>query len=610
MHRDGRRTEAEKTYRQLIGSNPRNHQALSSLGVLLGESGRLNEAIEALERASALEVNPTYLTQLGVVYRLAGVLDAAAEAFGRILEVEPNFPDARLNLASILMDAGAYAHALPLLDEALRLGPDGARLRAAAARACFNLGQVDGALMHARRAVELAPHVASYRRQLGDLLDAHGEKPSAIASYRRAVELDGSDHIAHSALIVAMLSSPDFTANDHYAEARAWAERHAAPLRGRLPVPPNDKNPERRLRIGYVSPDFREHALQQFLVPLLEHHDQGAVEIFLYSSVDRPDVATDWYRHFAGSTFRDIRQMDDVSAANLVRSDRIDILVDLALHSSAGRLRIFACRPAPVQISWLGYVGTTGLDTIDYRITDNVLDPPDADPALSSETCLRLPETLWCYSALDSTLEVNPLPALSTDHVTFGSQNAYRKLHPGLLATWGRVLAAVPGSRLFLHADEHARERLKRELAREGVAADRIEFGGRVPRLEYLRRYQRIDIGLDTFPFNGATTTLDAAWMGVPVVTLSGASPLQRAGASIMTNLGLPELVATSEDAFVTKAVKLASDLNRLSQLRSSLRGRLTTSPLGNVLVYARHVEAAYRTAWRRYCEATAATSS
>jgi len=512
-------------------------------------------------------------------------------------------------LASILMDAGAYAPALPLLDEALRLGPDGARLRAAAARACFNLGQVDGALMHAQRAAELAPHVASYRRQLADLLDAHGEKASAIASYRRAIELDGSDHTVHSALIVAMLSSPEFTANDHYAEARAWAERHAVPLRRRLPAPSNDRNPERRLRIGYVSPDFREHAIQQFLVPLLEHHDQAAVEIFLYSSVDRPDLATDWYRRFAGNNFRDIRSMDDVSAANLVRSDRIDVLVDLALHSSAGRLRVFACRPAPVQISWLGYVGTTGLDAIDYRITDNVLDPPDANSGLYSETCLRLPDTLWCYAALDSTLAVNPLPALSANHVTFGSQNTSRKLHPGLLALWGRVLGAVPGSRLFLHAEEHARERLQRDLAREGVEPDRIEFGGRVPRLEYLQRYQRIDIGLDTFPFNGATTTLDAAWMGVPVVTLSGALPLQRAGASIMTNLGLPEFIATSEDAFVAKAVALASDLNHLSELRASLRSRLTNSPLGNVPLYARHVEAAYRTAWRRYCEASANSS-
>ena len=582
---------------------------MSSLGALLGQSGRLIEAIESLERASAIDSNPTYLTQLGAVYRLAGRLDAAAESFGRILEIEPEFPDARLNLASILMDAGADAHALPLLEEALRLGPDGGRLRAAASRASFNLGHVDRALMHARRAVELSPSVASHHLRLGNSLDARGEKALAIASYRRGVELDGTDQAAHSALIIAMLSSPDFGANHHYVEARAWAERHAAPLRGLLPIPPNDKDPERRLRVGYVSPDFREHAIQQFLVPLLEHHDQSAIEIFLYSSVDRPDVATDWYRRFAGDNFRDIRQTDDVSAAKLVRNDRIDILVDLALHSNGGRLRVFACRPAPVQISWLGYLGTTGLDTIDYRITDGVLDPPDSSLDIYSETCLHLPETLWCYSALDSTLEVNALPALSNHFVTFGCQSAYRKLHPGVLALWARVLGNVPGSRLFLHADEHARERLQLNFAREGIEAHRIEFGERAPRLDYLRRYQRIDIGLDTFPFNGATTTLDAAWMGVPVVTLSGASPLQRAGESIMTNLGLPELVASSEDAFVAKAVALAGDLNRLSELRAGLRRRLATSALGNAPVYARHIETAYRTAWRRYCTPTGTAS-
>ena len=609
MQREGRTSEAEATYRQLIRSNPGNHGALSLLGALLGESGRLDEAIYSLERASAIDPNPTYLTQLGAAYRLAGRLDAAAESFGRILEVAPNFPDARLNLASILMDAGADAHALPLLEEALRLGPDSGRLRAAASRASFNLGQVDVALMHARRAVALSPSVASHHLRLANLLDAHGEKASAIASYRRAIELDGSDHGAHSALITAMLSSPEFGASHHYAEARAWAQRHAAPLRGRLPVPPNDKDPERQLRVAYVSPDFREHAIQQFLVPLLEHHDQSVVEIFLYASVDRPDVATDWYRRFAGDNFRDIRQMDDVSAAKLVRNDGIDILVDLALHSSGGRLRVFACRAAPVQISWLGYVGTTGLDTIDYRITDGVLDPRDGSLDIYSETCLHLPETLWCYAALDSTLEVNALPALSNHHVTFGCQNAYRKLHPGVLALWARVLGNVPGSRLFLHADQHAREWLQLNLAREGIEAQRVEFGGRAPRLEYLQRYQRIDIALDTFPFNGATTTLDAAWMGVPVVTLRGASPLQRAGASIMMNLGLPELVAPSEDVFVAQAVALASDLNRLRALRAGLRQRLATSALGNAPAYARHVETAYRTAWRRYCAPTGISS-
>jgi predicted O-linked N-acetylglucosamine transferase (SPINDLY family) len=236
-------------------------------------------------------------------------------------------------------------------------------------------------------------------------------------------------------------------------------------------------------------------------------------------------------------------------------------------------------------------------------MTDPFLDPPGSDLHLYSEKCLHLPETLWCYDALDSTLDVGPLPALSTQRLTFGCQNSYRKLHPGVLALWARVLKSVPNSQLFLYADEHARDELRKVLVSCGVTSNRIDFGGRVSRIDYLKRYDRIDIGLDTFPFNGATTTLDAAWMGVPVVTLSGAASLQRAGTSIAMNLGLPELVAGSDEAFVERAVALAGDLNRLSELRGVLRARLAASPLGTLSAYARHVEAAYRSVWRRYCQ-------
>lgn len=602
LHRRGRVKEAESLYRKLISMNARHHGALSSLGVLMCETGRVPESIQYLERSISVEPNPRYLTNLGVAYRLTGRLDMAAEAFGRILEIDPNFPEARLNLALILVDAGIQAEALMLLEEALRFGPDGPRLRMALSRLLLQMHRPDQSLSHARRGVELAPNVASAHRQLGDALDAHGAKTDALASYRRAVELDPSDHRAHSDLIVAMLSNPDYDAQKLYAEARAWAHRHAEPLRKYIQPLTNDREPERRLRIGYVSPDFRSHAIQQFLVPLFQHHDASAFEVFLYSSVELPDRATQWYREFAGDRFRDIRLLDDIQAAELVRSDRIDILVDLALHSRGGRLRVFACQPAPVQISWLGYMGTTGLDTIDYRITDAFVDPPGSDRGVYSETCLHLPETLWCYASLDSELEVGALPALGTGYVTFGCQNTYRKVHPGVLALWGRVLRAVPGARLYLYAEEYARAAVREAFAREGVESDRVEFGGRVSRLDYLRRYQRIDIGLDTFPFSGATTTLDAAWMGVPVVTLSGNSSLQRAGACIATNLGHPELVAQSEDAFVESAVALTQDLAGLSQLRAELRARLEASPLGNAQHFSRHIEAAYRAAWRRHC--------
>jgi len=602
LHRRGRTTEAESGYRKIISANPGHARALSSLGVLLCESGRVAEARQYLERATAIEPDPRALTNLGIVYRVEGKLDLAAESFGRVLEVAPHFPDAFLNLGTVLVDAGVHREALSLLEQALNMGPDSPRLRAALARVLLQLKRPTQSLLHARRAVEMSPNMASFHRQLGDALDACGEKTEAVASYRRAIELNPADHEAHSDLIVAMLMDPSFDAHAHYAEARAWARAHAEPMRQHQRPFTNDRSAERRLRIGYVSPDFRAHAIQQFLVPLLQRHDKGAFEIFLYSSVARPDEATQWYRDFAGDRFRDIRWLDDVSAAELVRRDGIDILVDLALHGTGGRLRLFACKPAPVQITWLGYAGTTGLDAIDYRITDPFVDPLNTDLAVYSEASVRLPETMWCYSSLDAELQVGPLPALRSGYVTFGSQNAYRKLHAGSLALWARVLTAVAGSRLFLHAEEDAHQMLREAFAREGVQRERLEFGGRVSRVDYLRRYQTIDIGLDTFPFNGATTTLDAAWMGVPVVTLRGGVAVQRAGSCIAQNLGLPELVTDSTEEYLEKAATLARDLDRLAGLRAGLRSKFESSPLGNIPRFATDLEGAYREAWRRYC--------
>ena len=603
----GRAPEAESLYRQLIARNAQHHRALCALGVLLYQTGRLEEASRYLERAVLVEPNPLYLTNLGEVYRLLGRLDVAAESFGRILEVAPDFPDARLNLAVTLTEAGVYPAALGLLEEALKRGPDGPRLRVMLAWTLRRLNRPEEALAHARRALELAPESPSVHRQLADALDSIGEKSAAIAVYRQAVELNPSDHAAHSELIVAMLSSPDCDDRALYLEARAWARRHAEPLRQYIRSFANVKEPERRLRVGYVSPDFRAHALQQFLVPLFEQHDESAYEVFLYSSVERADAETEWYRSFAGERFRDLRRLDDLQAAELIRSDRIDILVDLALHSTGGRLRVFACRPAPVQISWLGYPGTTGLDTIDYRITDPFIDPPGTDLSVYSEKSLHLPDTLWCYASLATQPPVSTLPALGAGVVTFGCLNTFRKFHDGVFRLWARVLREVPGSRMLFSAEEHAHERLRRLFASEGVTSDRLDFASRTSRQGYLERYQRIDIGLDSFPYAGATTTLDAAWMGVPVVTLTGPRALQRAGACVASNLGLPELIAHDEDAFVHRAAALAHDLNRLSELRAGLRARLDGSPLGDEPRFVRNLEAAYRTAWRTYCAASLA---
>jgi len=601
--RGGRAKEAESLFRKVISRSPQHHQALFSLSVLYLEAGRFAEASRYLERLVAMfPTEPVYLTNLGEAYRRQGELERAAASFERILADDPDFPEARQNLGITLMDAGQSAEALPHLERAVALRPDNPRFRVSLAWVLLRLHRVEESIAHAQRAVELAPNHAPGHHHLANALVENGDRSGAIASYRRAVELDPSDYHAHSNLILVALTDPSYDAAALFAEARGWAKLHAEPHREHIRPHPNDRDPERKLRVGYVSPDFRKHPILQFMKPLFEHHDPAAFEIYLYSSVDQPDFATEQYRAFAGERFRDIRRTDDVSAAELVRRDRIDVLVDLAVHGAGHRLLLFACKPAPVQVTWVGYAGTTGLDTVDYRITDPYFDPPGTDLGVYSEAPLYLPESYWCYDALEADLPVGPLPALSAGFVTFGCLNSFRKVHAGVLALWARVLREVPGSRLFLMVEEHARKALLDTLAAAGVEAERVILGGRVSRREYLERHLRIDIALDTFPFAGGTTSLDAVWMGVPVVTLRGGTALHRAGVSIATNLGLPELVANSEDDFVVKAVELARDLERLGRLRAELRGRLERSPFGDVPRFARHLEGAYRTAWRKWC--------
>ncbi len=603
----GQTKEAETLYRQLLTRSPQDSDALFELSVLLFESGRFQESSRTLERLLAIRPDdpallPVLLTNLGEAYRRQGDLERAAAAFERILVLDPAFPEAHQNLGITLMNRGRPDEALPHLERAVALRPESAPFHVSLAWVLLQLGRVEESLACCRRAVELDPNHAPAHHHLGNALVELGDRGSAILSYRRAFKLDPGDHDAHSNLILVALTAPGYDARALLAEGRRWARLHAEPLQPYQRPHASDKNPDRPLRLGYVSPDFRAHPMRQFLTPLFAHHDRSSFEIYLYSSVDQPDFATEQYRTWAGTRFRDIRYLDDVAAAELVRKDRIDILVDLALHSAGGRLRLFACKPAPVQITWLGYAGTTGLDAIDYRITDPYVDPPGTDLGLYSEACLHLPETSWCYASLEPDLPVGPLPALTAGVVTFGCQNSYRKVHPGVLSLWARVLRKIPGSRLLLYAEEPGQKDTLRRLAADGVEPNRVEFGKRVSRREYLERYRRIDIGLDTFPFTGATTSLDALWMGVPVVTLTGSTSLHRAGTCLAMNLGLPDLVASSEDELLAEAVALAYDLPRLTQLRAELRPRLEASPLGDAPRFARHLEAAFRTAWRRYC--------
>ncbi|HWP08504.1 MAG TPA: hypothetical protein VNN72_22330 [Polyangiaceae bacterium] len=326
------------------------------------------------------------------------------------------------------------------------------------------------------------------------------------------------------------------------------------------------------------------------------------MEVYCYSSAENPSPETALIRACA-DVWREVTELDDAALCEVIRRDQIDILVDLTMHLKGRRVLAFARRPAPIQICWLAYPGTTGLDAMDYRLSDPYLDPPDADTHVYSEETIRLPDSFWCYDPLTEVPEVSPLPALTKGRITFGSLNHFRKVNEGVLRLWARVLRAVPESRLVLVAPEgSARSRVHSLFEQAGVHHERIEFVGRCARLDYLARYREIDIGLDTFPYNAQTTSLDALWMGVPTVTLVGETVVGRAGVSLAMNLGLPELIATTEEEYVRTAKALASDLEHLSGLRCTLRARLQQSPLMDAPRFARHLEAAYRSVWRRFC--------
>jgi predicted O-linked N-acetylglucosamine transferase (SPINDLY family) len=372
-----------------------------------------------------------------------------------------------------------------------------------------------------------------------------------------------------------------------------------------------DRDPDRKpLRVGYISSDFRDHCQSFFTIPLLAHHDRSQFRVFCYCGARRLDAISRRIQGHADE-WRNIWGLDDQRAARMIQDDRIDILVELNLHMAGNYLLVLARKPAPVQVTWLGYPGSTGVETIDYRITDPHLDPPGAGESFYSERSIHLPESFWCYDPLTSELAANQLPALTSGLVTFGCLNSFAKVNDRVLELWARVLSVVPGSRLLLICEApSARKRTLEKLALHGIDSTRIEFSDRLSRQDYLKLYNRIDVALDTFPANGHTTSLDGLWMGVPVVTLPGQTAVSRGGLSIMSNLGLREFVAESEDGFVEIARATSADLRRLAELRLNLRSQMQRSPLMDGPRFARHMEQAYRQMWRRFCVADKLTSA
>jgi predicted O-linked N-acetylglucosamine transferase (SPINDLY family) len=593
-------------FRQAVHFAPEMPEAHNNLGNALYAAERLDDAIASWREA--LRLRKDYLdafNNLANGLKMRGRLDEAISASKEALRCDPASAEARLNLGNVLLVKREFQAAEAEFRQALRLRPRYAEAHNNLGNALSGRGEIDAAITAYQNAVELAPNYADGHANLGSMWKMQGNLDSAISAYRRAMELAPEASEPHSNLIYALCFHPDYHAKSILEECVAWDQCHAQRLAGRIRPHHTDRGQDRRLRIGYVSPDFRDHVIGRNVFPLFREHDHQRFEIYGYSNVALPDETTGRFRALA-DVWRNISGLNDSQAAAMIRADKIDILVDLALHLSRNRLLVFAYKPAPVQVTFAGYPGGTGLETMDFRLTDPHLDPPGETDGDYREKSIRLPDSFWCYDpeamtfGLESEPRIGELPAGRRGDITFGYLGNFCKVNATALRLWAAILRATDRSRLLLLAPEGShRQRVMDVFAEEDVDSSRVSFALPCKRAEYLRYYDCVDIELDTTPYNGHTTSLDALWMGAPVVTLVGKTVAGRAGLSQARNLGLTDLVANSPEEYVRIAADLAADRSRLGSLRGELRDRMRQSPLTDARKFTRGVEAAYEQMWR-----------
>ncbi len=579
----------------------------------LKQSGALDEALSELEQATRRD--PTFAEghhQLGNIFKSMGRFREAADSLGKAAVLAPDNAVVFLNLGVALLEIRALREAADCFGIAVKLEPGRPEAHNILGHVLGLLGRCTEAIASLEMAMRLRPGYAAPLDNLGRALSAQGRADEAISRYREALRILPSPS-THSNLLYSLnlvANDPSVVRSEH----ENWGRLHgqAMPLCGSSPRPPRVEG--RRLRVGYVSPDFVDHSVAYFIGPILANHDRDRVEVFCYSSAKVPDLVTRRLRGLS-ENWRDISRLSDGAAAGLIAGDGIDLLVDLSGHTGESRLLIFARKPAPVQVTWIGYPNTTGLAAMDYRLTDAVSDPPGMTDVQYTEELIRLPDTFSCYEPCEGSPPVGPLPAAATGIVTFGCFNNFAKVRPEMLDLWGAILAGIPGSRLFLKssgfADPHTCERVANRFRTLGVEPERIsfDFAARTPP-EHLRLYHKVDIALDTYPYNGATTTCEALWMGVPVVTLAGTTHASRVGASFLGQVGLDSCVTAGASAYRAACSRLAADIPRLAALRSELRERMQSSTLCDGARFTRRLEETYARLTERTARQCAETPS
>jgi predicted O-linked N-acetylglucosamine transferase (SPINDLY family) len=603
--------------RLVLAQRPRSPEAMFNLAQALRGKGavalseqRYAEAVEFFSQATNVNYQ-NFDAQLGLAYSLSAVGNpAAGEVFRQALALEPYSFEACIARARWLDRAQRSQEAIETYRRAIEIRADDLDAQADLAALYGRVEMPHEAIAAARRVLEIEPGHIHASATLGAALSQIGKNDEAAEvllgalERSRAADTDApaSAHLAATerSMLAALLSNLFLLR--HYEETydpdKLFGEQL---LFGKLV---DRRDPSRRfelsarekLRVGYVSGDFRRHAVAMFIEPILENHDPSRFEIFCYSNTEGTDEMTARLKRLAHH-WTDITQISDDNTAQLISDDRIDILVDLSGHTGANRLPVFGLKPAPVQATYLGFPNSTGLPTIDYRISDPYADPPGLTERYHQEKLIRLPHAFFAFRPHAAPLA--PSPAVSTGVVTFASLNVFRKVTPAMMRLWARILSCVPRSRLLMITDPSANDDVRAVFQDAGVTSDRLDLVQRGPLTQYFQRLNQVDIELDPYPYNGHTTTCDCLWMGVPVVTLAGNTSVTRSGVSILSNIGHPELIASTPDQYAEIATQLAKDLPRLVRLRQTLRDDMARSPITNAQQITRDLEAAYQTMWQ-----------
>lgn len=653
-HERGELDKAEATYRSLLAREPAHPRALHLLGLaahqrgqheaaldlvrksiaaddtialhhfnlgnVLVALGRTREAADAFATASRIDAGHVRaLCNLGHARLALNELPAAVEALRRAFALAPETPALRTDLATALLSLGDesaagkpfFAEVIGLLEANWANQEDPPAARLMLAYACAQVGRWSDAMAHYEGilagpmslAVELKAH-----SNAGNCCNQLGRMEDAVRHYREALRLNPDMTDTASSIAACINYLPGASPQEVFDTHRDWDRRFGEELLTRSPHRERNRQRtastagRRRLRIGYVSPDFRRHPVTALFAPVMERHDRGSFEVYCYYNHRGSDEVTERLRSLA-TAWRDVAPLGHDALAAQIAADGIDILVDLAGHTALNRLPAFALKPAPILVEWLGYFTTTGMAAFDYFISDPYCSPADQDTWFT-EKLVRLPHTRFCYEPYPFMPEVSPLPALSRHIVTFGCFNNLAKVNDSVLQLWSRVLDAVPDSRLALQAlalqDAGNRDRFLARARACGINADRIDVRTYAPLKEAAHAYHDIDIALDPFPFCGGMTSFEALWMGVPVITLASPLVAGRQTLSMLENLGYREWIATDADAYVAIARELARELPALAAHREGLRGRFRASALMDYAGFTTSLEQAYRDMWSR----------